>query len=141
MICAMDPSILVAGKSTQNYELVKSAFAQSDINIVRAPTMSLSLFLAQKNLPFLIIADTDLVDGDPESFLQGLRSDAALRDTPIVFLTNADLSPQRRQGLLAHGATKILSELKSSDQLQAEIRQFIRWQGKERMLLPEDTTE
>jgi CheY-like chemotaxis protein len=137
----MDASILVAGKSSQNYNLVKSAFAASDINIVRATTMSLSLFLAQKNLPFLIIADTDLIDGEAESFLNGLRNDVDLKDIPVVFLTNSAISPERKRVLIENGATKVLTELKTTAQLQDEIKSYIRSQGKERMLQPEETTE
>jgi CheY-like chemotaxis protein len=137
----MDASILVAGRSSQNYDLVKVAFASSDINIVRATTMSLSLFLAQKNLPFLIIADTDLVDGEAESFLVGLRNDVDLKDIPVVFVTSSAISPQRERILIEGGATKVLTELKTTDQLHNEIKSYVRLQGKERMLQPEETTE
>jgi len=137
----MDPSILVAGKSSQNYEMVKHVFAATDINIVRATTMSLSLFLAQKNLPFLIIADTDLVDGDATSLLYGLRNDADLKHIPVVFLTSSAMSAKAKQALIENGATKVLTGLKTKEQLQNEIESFVRVQGKERMLQPDETTE
>jgi DNA-binding response OmpR family regulator len=137
----MDPSILVAGKSSQNYDLVKRAFAAADINIVRAPTMSLSLFLAQKNLPFLIIADTDLIDGDATTFLYGLRNDADLKNVPVVFLTNTAVSSPTKRTLVESGATKILSGHQTLEQFQNEIAPFVRLQGKERMPQPDETTE
>jgi CheY-like chemotaxis protein len=137
----MDPSILVAGKSKQNYDLVKRAFARVDVNIVRATTMSLSLFLAQKNLPFLIISDTDLIDGDFNSFLNELQNDEDLKHIPVVFLSQAKILPQDKERLLERGAAKVISALKTEAELLDQIRPFVRARGKERVLLPEETTE
>jgi len=136
----MDASILVAGKSSQIYDLVKRVFAATDINIVRATTMSLSLFLAQKNLPFLIIADTDLIDGDADSLLYGLRHDNDLKHIPVVFVASANISTKAKEKLLENGAAKVLSGIKNAEQLQIEIKSFAR-HGKERVLQPDETTE
>jgi len=136
----MNASILVAGKSNQIYHLVKSACSDTEINIVRAPTMSLSLFLAQKNMPFLIVSDIELVDGEAESFLQGLKRDTELRHIPVVFFSSM-LNDERRAALLRSGAAKVFVEPSSVRELLDLIGPWIQTRAPGRVFSTDESTE
>jgi DNA-binding response OmpR family regulator len=136
----MNPSILIAGKSNRIHQLVKTAFANTEINIVRAPTMSLSLFLAQKNLPFFIISDIDLVDGEAESFLQGLKGDIELRHIPVVFFSTTQ-NDEKRAALLRSGAAKVCDEPSNVRELLDQIRPWIQTRAPGRVFSADESTE
>lgn len=100
--------ILVAGSSIENVNTAKAAVAKLDFVIEPAPSMSLALFLAQKNLPDLIVCDTEMTDGDPFQFLQELKADDELSAIPFVFLCPQQLGKEDRRKMLAAGADGIL---------------------------------
>jgi CheY-like chemotaxis protein len=137
----MNQNILVSGKSPRNYEFVKEIFADQDINIVRAPTMSLSLFLAQKNLPFLIVSDINLIDGDAESFISGLKSDLELRNIPIVFVVEDDRNTEENLQLRMLGADKVINSPTTPETMADQLKQFVVIRKNARLIDPDVSTE
>lgn len=83
-------NILVAGKSQNNVDLAKAAYAGIGYQVIPAPGTSLALFLAQKNYPDLIISDGVLTDGDGIAFLTELKNDPELSEIPFIFLIDKE---------------------------------------------------
>jgi CheY-like chemotaxis protein len=104
----MTTNIMVAGKNSANVQLVKQAVDQMDYQVIPVTSMSLALFLAQKNLPELVLCDADLLDGDPLSFLKELQADNELRQIPFMLMTQKELSEADKKRLMSSGAALIL---------------------------------
>ncbi|MBS1998050.1 MAG: hypothetical protein JSS86_17125, partial [Cyanobacteria bacterium SZAS LIN-2] len=69
------PKILVAGSSQKSVALTRAAIEPLDYQMVTAQPMSVALFLAQKNLPEVIVSDLKMLDGDGISFLNEIKVD------------------------------------------------------------------
>jgi CheY-like chemotaxis protein len=121
----MTTNILVAGRSAANVQLVKQAVDLLDYQVIPAPSMSLALFLAQKNLPELIICDMELIDGDPHTFLRELQADAELRPIPFMVLTEKPLSHSENRQFMASGAALVLDKNISPADLLHTIEPYI----------------
>ncbi len=100
--------LLVATRDRQKVEQVKQAFDHCDCQVIPAPSMSLALFLTQKNLPDLILADLDLTDGDGIKFLQELKSEPELRAIPFIFYMSSDNKTLDQKQALLFGASALL---------------------------------
>lgn len=121
----MTTNILVAGKNSSNVQLVKEAVDQQDYQVIPVTSMSLALFLAQKNLPELVLCDSDLLDGDPLSFLRELQADDELRQIPFMLLTPEALSESDKQRLMSSGAALILPSDISPKELLTTVAPYI----------------
>ncbi len=121
----MTTHILVAGAETDNVILVKEAVANLDYQVIPAPSMSLALFLAQKNLPELVVCDLRLVDGDPLSFLLELHADDELRQVPFMLITKHDVSEAETKQFMTAGAALVLSGRIEARELLATIEPYI----------------
>jgi CheY-like chemotaxis protein len=121
----MTTFILVAGNSEKNLTLVKSLLADEEIEVVRAPTLALALFLTQKNLPCAIVCSLDLPDARGLTLLQELKADKEVDSIPVIFL----LAPSERlkveADLLAQGAHAVLDNSQSLS-LATLLKGFIR---------------
>jgi CheY-like chemotaxis protein len=137
----MGRHILIAGKSERNLALAREAFEDLDYLIVPAPNMSLALFLAQKNLPLLIIASTNLGDGDVRTFLSELKVDEELRHVPLVFLLDSLDKPERSDELLHGGAKCVMQNTISAEEFRHKIAPWLRPAHYERLLSSNETTE
>jgi len=121
----MTTHILVAGAETDNVILVKEAVANLDYQVIPAPSMSLALFLAQKNLPELVICDLRLVDGDPMSFLLELHSDDELKQIPFMLVTKQDVPEAEAKRFMAAGAALVLGSDIDAKELLNTIEPYI----------------
>jgi CheY-like chemotaxis protein len=101
--------ILVAAANANILTRVREVTAAVDCHLVVAPSMSLALFLVQKNKPALIISDLALTDGDGLTFIQEIKSDEALKHTPFIFLLEREPTEKTKRTLLNYDATKVLS--------------------------------
>ena len=117
--------ILLAGQNEKSIVLVRQALAQLDVDIIRAPGMSLALFLAKKNLPHLVIADFELLDGDGLSLAQEMSSDPQLKGMPFIFLLPKGPAPGLEKQLLKSGAQNILLNASAPEELLAVIDKSI----------------
>jgi CheY-like chemotaxis protein len=121
----MTTNILVAGKSAANVQSVKAAVDKLDYQVIPAPSMSLALFLAHKNLPELILCDIELVDGTTHEFLAELQSDDQLRRIPFMIMTQSDVSQAETKQFMGEGAALILDSGSASQNLLATIEPYI----------------
>ncbi len=116
--------ILAAGSHPQYADLAREAFDELDCQIIPAPSMSLAIFLAQKNLPDIILCDFVMTDGDGWSFINEIKADAELRTIPFLFIGPiADTSVSDRA--LALGADAVLAFPLEASQLKREIIPYI----------------
>jgi len=121
----MTTYILVASNNQTNLKLVREAVAKQDVEVVNAPSVSLALFLAQKNLPSLILSDLEFSDGDGILFLQEIRANKQLNSTPFIFLLQTLPSQSLRQTLLTAGATAIISNSIQPEVLLCDFNRLI----------------
>lgn len=102
--------LLVAARDREKVEQVKEAFDHCDCQVIPAPSMSLALFLTQKNLPDLILSDIELMDGDGIKFLQEIKSEPELRAIPFIFYVSAANKRIDEKQALLLGAAALLSD-------------------------------
>ncbi|PWT99166.1 MAG: hypothetical protein C5B53_05725 [Candidatus Melainabacteria bacterium] len=117
--------ILLAGQNQKNTDLVRQALKQLDVDIIRAPGMSLSLFLAKKNQPHLIIADLELLDGDGLLLMAEMSRDPQLKSMPFIFLLPKKPASTLEKSLLAGGARNILCNTSEPKELLNIIGKLI----------------
>ena len=133
--------ILVATIDKNKVEKIKNAFEHLDCQIIPAPSMSLALFLTQKNLPDLIFSDLELTDGDGWSYLHEVRQEPELAGIPFIFLADKETANLTLEQALEIGATSLLDN-KISDATLVDLTMPIL---KERLLAkgkrPEETPE
>jgi len=72
---------------------------------------------ARRDHPSVIVLDMNLPDITGEQVLQELKTAAATRSIPVVVLTGAKLSPNRRQDLVQTGAHKVFDKPFDGDKL------------------------
>ncbi|CAM6000448.1 unnamed protein product [Sphagnum balticum] len=133
--------LLVTGKDQELSDLVKQAFIDSELNVVRATTVSLALFLAQKNLPLLTISEPSLLDGDVRVFLREMRADADLATIPFVVVCEQPITDEERAKLSQAGADKIISKSLSIHEFRKELAMLIRPATRQRILKDDESTE
>jgi len=91
---------LYVSKNQNNISLVKDLFDPSKYQFIPASSMSLGLFLAQKNFPDLILCEAGLLEGDGYALLESLKSDEELASIPVVFVIDdaSKLDSEQIQG-------------------------------------------
>jgi len=82
----MTLKLLCAGKNDTSFQYIKLAFGDEDATTIRATSIALSLFLARKNQPHLIICELNLVDGQGLDLLYELNNEDELVKIPFAFL-------------------------------------------------------
>ena len=86
--------------------------------------MSLALFLAQKNLPDLILCSFTMTDGDGWLFIKEVKSDQELSSIPFVFIS-AQVTEDVQKRALSEGADSVLTYPLEAQQLRREIIPYI----------------
>ncbi len=116
--------ILVAGSHSEYSDLARQAFEDLDCQIIPATSMTLAVFLAQKNLPDVILCDFDMTDGDGWSFIGEIKADAELRNIPFLFIgQDEDSAVSTRASKL--GADAVLKFPLAATQLKREMIPYI----------------
>lgn len=132
--------VLVASADSKNVERVKEAFRWVDCTVIKAPSMSLALFLTQKNFPDLIFSDLELTDGDGLRFIEEIKLDRELRSIPFVFFVH-DLSELDAQTAGRHGARALIGPSTRTDQILEMALPLIEERLKAKGRRPEETPE
>lgn len=96
---------MYVSKNQDNISLVKDLFDPSKYQFIPASSMSLGLFLAQKNFPDLILCEAGLLEGDGFALLESLKSDEELASIPVVFVIENSNQLDSEQ---VHGASYLL---------------------------------
>lgn len=114
----MSRHILVASKDKRMGELTKEAVRSLDYNVVVAADLSLALYLANKNMPDLIVTDEELINGTGFDLLSELSTDEELGVIPILFIGKNGSDSQKARDL---GAKKVIVNPKTIDELFLEL--------------------
>lgn len=114
--------VLVLDSKGTNTKLAKETLAPLGHQVIPVIGSSLALFLAHKNLPELILCDTQTSDGSGIDFFRAVKSDPELAQIPFVFLSSdAELEAQA----IKLGAEKFLKQpIKAADLLK-EIQPYL----------------
>lgn len=105
-------------------DLARQAFEDLDCQIIPATSMTLAVFLAQKNLPDVILSDLEMLDGDGWNFFAEIKADDELRTIPFVFIAPESNSTalERAAGC---GADAVLRYPLEASQLKRELVPYI----------------
>lgn len=132
--------ILVAGSHLEYSELAREAFEDLDCQIIPATSLTLAVFLAQKNLPDVILCDFDMTDGDGWSFIGEIKADAELHNIPFLFIgPGGDSAVSTKASKL--GADAVLEFPLAASQLKREIMPYINIRMAEKGQRPPQTPE
>lgn len=83
----MGLKVLCAFQNEEVFDFVKSSLAKSyELDLIKASSEALALFLAQKNFPCLIVCELQHEGGWAVNLLNELKSEAELCQIPVVFL-------------------------------------------------------
>jgi len=114
--------VLVASNNTEISDMLREQLAAVDCELLLAREISLALYLAHKNLPDVILCDTNLTKNKGLDYLSEIKSDEELSPVPFFFLSsNADLF---RQEARAAGANDVL-DAESGEQIMKRVQPFL----------------
>lgn len=114
--------ILVASNDKDEVTQIKESFDCCDCQIIPANSMSLALFLIQKNLPDLIFAKLELTDGDGFKLLSEIRQEPDLAWIPFILLADRSKNSLTLEQAISIGATSLFdSRLKGAELVDLTI--------------------
>jgi len=135
------PKLLIAGLSPKTVILVREAVEQLGYQIVPTKAMSLSLFLAHKNLPELIISGMEMTDGDGFSFLRELQHDQDLAAIPFIFCLDQMPDETTELQAIKSGARKVVPNNMDAGDFLEIIEPLIAERMKSKIKREEQTPE
>lgn len=129
--------VLVLDNKGTNTALAKELLAPLGHQVIPVIGSSLALFLAHKNLPELILSDTESSDGSGIDFIRAVKADPELSSIPFIFLASqADTTLETEA--LKLGAEKFLMQPIKADVLLLEIQPYLHERKSQR---PPETPE
>jgi two-component system, cell cycle response regulator len=135
------PKILVAGSSQKSVALVREAIEPLGYQLVTAQAMSVALFLAQKNLPDVIISDLKMLDGDGIGFLNEIKLDDELSKIPFLFLVDKPTDEATEISAITRGARLICLNSMSKTEMLALLEPLLEERLAAKGKRPEHTPE
>ena len=106
-------------------ELLSNVLDSDSIELVSTTTAYEGLAAVRRTHPSLVILDIVLPDTDGWSVYDAIRSDAALRDTPIVMLTALRREFQPRRSFRAGPQDAYVIKPFDAPQLRAQVEQML----------------
>jgi sigma-B regulation protein RsbU (phosphoserine phosphatase) len=119
------PSILVVEDNPVSAEFVRQVLARSGFAVTVAGTAAEGLETAHAIVPDLILLDVLLPDGDGFSLCTSLKTDPALAQTPIIFVTSLEDVQSRVKGL-SIGAVDFIQKPFAAEEIVARVRIHIK---------------
>jgi two-component system cell cycle response regulator len=113
--------ILVVDDSAVNLALHRSLLEPFGYEIITASGIVQGLEAARREHPDLIMSDVNMADGTGFEFIEAVKSEPALRDTPFILITSTVCTQSARNKGLALGATRFLFRPIEPPVLLAEI--------------------
>lgn len=80
--------ILCAGKSEETFSFVKRVLEPLECEVIKATSLALALFLAQKNFPSLVLCENELTEATGLDLYDALQDEPALKDIPFMLFTS-----------------------------------------------------
>ena len=129
--------VLVLDNKGANTKLAKELLAPLGHQIIPVIGSSLALFLAHKNLPELILSDTQASDGTGLDFIRAVKADPELSNIPFIFLASQSDANLETEALKL-GAEKFLTQPIKAGALLQEIQPYLHERKSQR---PPETPE
>lgn len=129
--------VLVLDKKGANTKLAKELLTPLGHQVIPVIGSALALFLAHKNLPELILSDTESSDGSGLDFIAAVKSDPELSGIPFIFLSSQNDASHEAQALKL-GATKFLKQPIKPAELLQEIAPYL---TERKIVRPPETSE
>ncbi len=141
-IMEIEPAkILVAGSLINNAEAIKSQVESLGHLVIPARAMSLALFLAHKNLPDVIMCNSDLMDGSISDFLRELKVDDELASIPVLFIEDSTAAAKARSTVESLGVDQVLTAANVQEGLLERLEPYFIISQQQRHSRPDETTE
>lgn len=134
----MPVKILCASYSDEIFDFVKRNLSQFECEVIKATSVALALFLAQKNQPCLVLAELELNDGSGLDLLRELASEPQLQKIPFMFLKRVDSTTKLPEDLPADCNEKSLIYPLSEAAFLAAVVPFLKVNHR---ALGDETTE
>ena len=100
--------VLVVDNTEANRELVASTLRPAGYEVIALSNVKSALTSVRTLAPDLIISDVHMPGMDGMEFLAALKSDAALREIPFVFVSASTWNENERRDALGGGADLVL---------------------------------
>lgn len=116
--------VLVLDNKGTNTKLAKELLGPLGHQVIPVIGSSLALFLAHKNLPELILSDTESSDGSGFDFIRAVKADPELSSIPFIFLASQSDAIFETEALKL-GAEKFLTQPIKAGVLLQEIQPYL----------------
>jgi len=127
----MNAKILLIEDNPENRYLVTFLLERRGHTIVPATSGPMGLELAAKLLPDLILLDIQLPGMDGHAVARALKSDANLRNIPVVAVTSYAMAGDREK-CFAAGAEGYIEKPINPESFVSEVERFLAASGKDR---------
>jgi len=127
----MKRKILLIEDNEQNQYLVTFLLEKHGYEVISAMDGSMGIELAGKVLPVLILLDIQLPTMDGYAVARALRSNPALKDTPIVAVTSYAMTGDREKTIEA-GCNGYIEKPINPDTFVSEFERYLGAAGKEK---------
>lgn len=121
----MTQHLLIIDDSPLIHALVRARLAAEPVKISSAESGARGLDLARSTAPDAILLDVDMPEMDGFEVCTRLKSEAATRNVPVIFLTAATNPEQKLRGLEL-GATDYIAKPFDPAELKARVRSTLR---------------
>ncbi len=118
------PKLLAIDDSALIHRLLRARLRSERIEIHTAQSGKEGLRLAASIMPEVILLDMDLPDGSGYSVLRRLKSDPALHDIPVIFLSRSGETADKVRGL-EMGAIDFITKPFEMAELTARVRSAV----------------
>src|SRR5690554_513153 len=119
-----NPKLLAIDDSALIHRLLRARLRSERIEIHTAKSGREGLRLAASIMPEVILLDMDLPDGSGYSVLRRLKSDPALHDIPVIFLSRSGETADKVRGL-EMGAIDFITKPFEMAELTARVRSAV----------------
>jgi CheY-like chemotaxis protein len=119
------PKVLCAYQTEEIFEFVKSALETFECEVIKATSEALALFLAQKNLPCLIVSELKADEDFGINLLSDLKADDELDQMPVVYLVKRWSKIALPRLDLPEGAAMLIWYPLPASEFAESVRRFI----------------
>lgn len=118
--------VLCAFQNEEVFDFVKSSLVAYECDLIKASSEALSLFLANKNFPCLIVCEYLPDGGWAVNLLNELKSESELQAIPVVFLVRRPTQSMNFPELeKPNGAEKLIWYPIESYEFISAIKQYL----------------
>lgn len=95
------PTILIVDDISMNVEILENIISHAGYKTLCALSVEEAIDLMKETMPTLVLSDLSMPEVDGLEFCRILKSDAATRDIPFIFITVLNTSEEKKQAFLA----------------------------------------